>query len=117
MERATKVLEDVFRAKEEAKREQKKETPDQRPAADDRRDRPAKVFDNGRVVTRVWANRTAWGEVDWSVDQVRVFSRQNSRHTHSFQGEDLMDAMRGLNRARSWVRRRGPWWKRLVPFM
>lgn len=67
---------------------------------------PAKRITNGEVLTRIWANRNAWGEISWKVDQVREDHYSGSRKTHrGLYFEHLQDAMRGLYEAKRWIAR------------
>ena len=66
---------------------------------------PAHVLVNGRVITRIWANRTHWGEIVWRVDQYRKnHPAEIGSHRSLFTG-DLQDAMRGLYQAQRWIQR------------
>ena len=65
----------------------------------------------GRIVTCIFANPTAWGEIAWKVEQFRGI---DERRFSGCYFEDLQDAMRGLYRARRWIkqverRQRGRW--------
>ena len=74
-----------------------------------------KKFRNGRIVTCVFPNPTAWGEIAWKIDQYRV--KGNDTEGCRFRGcylEDLQDSMRGLYDAKRWIkqverRRRTRW--------
>lgn len=70
------------------------------------KDAPAETFLVGRVLTRVWANQTNWGEIAWRIDQARIETdgRTPGRY-HTLHPRDLTDAMRGLYRAQRWIRR------------
>lgn len=59
---------------------------------------------NGRVETRVWANRGPAG-VELRIDQVRLFMREGETgSTHSLAANDLKSALRGLYQASVWLR-------------
>jgi len=82
------------------------------------KDAPAETFLVGRVLTRVWANPTSWGEIAWRIDQARIESdRRGPARYHTLHPRDLNDGMRGLYRAQRWIRRterrrhrRSFWW-------
>jgi len=80
------------------------------------RERAAYTDETGRIVTKVWAQRTTWDGIIWRVSQYRTQSHAlGSGHYRSFHFEDLNDAMRGLYRAQRWIRRmerrrRRSWW-------
>ncbi len=68
--------------------------------------RPAHVIEQGRIVTRIWAELNNWGGITWRVDQYRVPVPNYLGATyHSFHFSDLQDAMRGLYRAKQWVKK------------
>lgn len=79
-----------------------------------RPERPAMVFEEGTTVTRVWANRSAWGVPDWRIDQIRVYPRGGEfGMTRSLAPRDVKDALRGLYKAGQWVKRQSrPAWGR-----
>lgn len=88
------------------------------PASYAPKDAPAETFLVGRVLTRVWANLTNWGEIAWRIDQARIETdgRTPGRY-QTLHPRDLNDAMRGLYRAQRWIRRtehrrhrRSFWW-------
>jgi hypothetical protein len=66
---------------------------------------PAHVLVNGRVITRIWANRTHWGEIVWQVDQHRKNHPAEIGTHRSLFTSDLQDAIRGLYQAQRWIRR------------
>ncbi len=67
---------------------------------------PAKVFYNGYVKTKVWANHEAPGSPTWSVQQVRVYNTPKGyAEARSFRYEHLRDAMRGAYQAQCWIRK------------
>jgi len=65
---------------------------------------PANEFRNGRVVTRVWAKCTHWGEIRWQVDHYRKSEAAESGKQFSLEPCDLQDAMRGLYQAQRWIK-------------
>ncbi|MGD9854069.1 MAG: hypothetical protein AB7U20_03880 [Planctomycetaceae bacterium] len=70
------------------------------------RQAPAETFLVGRILTRVWANQTSWGEIAWRVDQYRLDSDgRGVGRFHTLYPKDVNDAMRGLYRAQRWIRR------------
>jgi len=80
-----------------------------------RKERAAYTKTLGRIVTKVWAQRTTWDGVVWRVSQYRQHSdTYGSGWYRSFHFDDLNDAMRGLYRAQRWIRRaerrRRPFW-------
>lgn len=88
--------------------------PEQTPQGTER-NRPAKRFNDGRVVTVVYANPTHWGEIAWKVQQYRAefYGGVERRHSGVYL-EDLQHALRGLYKAKRWIkrterRRRGSW--------
>src|SRR5690349_11336870 len=65
---------------------------------------PAMVFQNGQVLTRIWANPNHWGDITWKVDQLRVKSpTARSKFARNLFLSDLWDAMRGLYRSHRWI--------------
>lgn len=68
--------------------------------------RPAKVFYNGDVTTKVWANNVSNGLPTWSVQLLRVYGTPNGHaEARSFRLDDLRDAMRGAYQAERWIRK------------
>jgi hypothetical protein len=67
---------------------------------------PAKVFSNGDVTTKVWANHDAAGHLTWSIQQFRVYrTPKGYLEARSFRFDDLHDAMRGAYEAERWIRK------------
>jgi hypothetical protein len=66
---------------------------------------PAKEFPNGRVVTRVWAKCTHWGEILWRVDHFRKSDAVESGKQFTLEPCDLQDAMRGIYQAQRWIKK------------
>src|SRR5262249_23315898 len=67
---------------------------------------PAKTFQTGRVLTRIWATPRAWGEITWRITQIRTGSESRGAGEYrSLHFEDLWDAMRGYYKAHCWIRR------------
>ena len=60
------------RAKQEAQRRQRKH---------ERRDQPAHSIMDGPVETRIWANRPAYGETLFKVDQVRLYATSEAQRS------------------------------------
>lgn len=81
-----------------------------------RKERAAFTDESGRIVTKVWPQRTSWDGIIWRVSQYRKHSNSHGWGWYrSFHFEDLNDAMRGLYRAQRWIRkaerkRRRFWW-------
>lgn len=76
------------------------------PSPSERPQQPAKVFEYGDVVTKVWVNHRAPGHVTWNVQQVRVYSAPKGRgEAHSFRPDDLRNVIRGAYQARRWIRK------------
>ena len=71
-----------------------------------RKTRPAESFLNGRVVTRVWANRTPWGQIHWRIDHYCKNEFASGGKQFSLEPGDLQDAMRGLYQAQRWIKKR-----------
>jgi hypothetical protein len=68
---------------------------------------PAHVIIKGRVVTRVWANPNAWGEVTWNIDQRLISYAQSSRWlSRTMPADCIDDAMRGMFAAQQWIHRK-----------
>lgn len=66
----------------------------------------AKTFPNGRVLTRVWAELTVWGEIKWRISQIRTGSEtRGAGEYRSLHFDDLWDGIRGLYQAHRWIRR------------
>lgn len=67
--------------------------------------RPKKIR-HGRIVTCIYPNPTAWGEIAWKIDQYRVkgYDTEGCRYRGAYV-EDLQHAMRGLYEAKRWIRR------------
>jgi hypothetical protein len=66
---------------------------------------PAKEFFNGRVVTRIWAKRSHWGEIIWRVDHFRRNDSVEGGKQFQLEPSDLQDAMRGLYQAQRWIKK------------
>lgn len=67
---------------------------------------PARVFVNGNVTTKVWANRDASGHLTWSVQLLRGYpTAEGLGQARSFRPDDLRDAMRGAYQAERWIRK------------
>lgn len=67
---------------------------------------PAKVFRNGDVTTKVWANHRGPGHLTWNVQQFRVYrTAKGLGEARSFRLDDLRDAMRGAYQAERWIRK------------
>src|SRR5262245_36205610 len=67
--------------------------------------RPANTLTNGRVVTRVWANRKQWGGIQWRVDHYAKNEFAKGGKQFSLELRDLWDAMRGLYQAQRWIKK------------
>lgn len=70
----------------------------------------AKYFENGRVVTFIFAEQRAWGETEFRVQQVR--KGLNGQFSDAFRTEDMPDMIRGAYHAKQWIRKRQrtlPW--------
>lgn len=67
---------------------------------------PAKTIPVGRVLTRIWANPTVWGEITWRITQIRTGSEaRGAGEYRSLHLDDLWDGIRGLYQAHRWIRR------------
>ena len=67
---------------------------------------PAKTFSFGNIVTRIWANKTHWGAIDWKVDQVRARNHGPSEGSgRGLKYDDISSGIRGLYEAKKWIRR------------
>ena len=77
--------------------------------------RPAHTLGNGRVVTRIWANRTHWGAIQWRVDHYVLNAFAETGKQFSLEFGDLWDAMRGIYQAHGWIKnmekRRRSFWR------
>jgi hypothetical protein len=72
---------------------------------EERKSHPAHVIEQGRIVTRIWAEQNDWGTVTWRVDQYRIpVPNYLGAMFRSFHASDLQDAMRGLYRAQRWIK-------------
>lgn len=66
--------------------------------------RPAVTIARGNVRVSIWANPTAWGDMEWKVSFARVYSRaRDSGYTRSFDLNDLRDLISGALDARRWI--------------
>ena len=76
------------------------------PSPSERPVQPAKVFVYGDVLTKVWVNHRAPGNVTWNVQQVRAYRfPKGTGEAHSFRPDDLRDVIRGAYQARRWIRK------------
>jgi hypothetical protein len=67
---------------------------------------PAKTFETGRVLTRIWATPHLWGEITWRITQIRNGSASGGpSESRSAYIDDLWDAIRGYYKAYAWIRR------------
>ncbi len=58
----------------------------------------------GNVRTVIHANRTAWGDIVWKVEQFAVYSRPTHQgQSKSFVPGELQDVMRGAYQASRWI--------------
>lgn len=80
-----------------------------------KKQRPAETLKNGRVITRIWANRTHWGGIHWRVDHYVENDFVEGGKQFSIDPSDLQDAMRGLYQAQRWIKkaekRRRSFWR------
>ena len=66
--------------------------------------RPATTIARGNVRVTIWANPTAWGDVQWKVRFARVYFRPSqSGYAGSFDVNDLRDLIQGAFDARRWI--------------
>jgi hypothetical protein len=73
---------------------------------EEKKNHPAHVIEQGRTITRIWAEQNDWGTVTWRVDQYRVpVPNYMGAMFRSFHAMDLQDAMRGLYRAQRWIKK------------
>lgn len=77
----------------------------ERKAVQKPKQRPAHTLQNGRVVTRIWANRTHWGAIEWRVDHYALNPFADGGKQFSLERGDLWDAMRGIYQAHRWIKR------------
>src|SRR5262245_25266066 len=70
-----------------------------------KKQRPAQTLKNGRVITRIWANRTHWGAIHWRVDHYVENAFVDGGKQFSIDPSDLQDAMRGLYQAQRWIKK------------
>lgn len=80
------------------------------------RDPPAWTNKTGTVVTRIWANKTSLGDIDWRIDQ-RGFQTDGwtGPGRRTIKPDQVSDAIRGLYEAKVWVKKteRRLKWRRL----
>lgn len=70
------------------------------------RRKPEVVFPHGSVRTRIWADDTPWGEVEFKVNQIRLIAGgERSRSSRSFRVEELTDVALGAIAAKRWIRK------------
>jgi hypothetical protein len=85
-------------------------------ANDEPREQPAKTISCGDVVTRIWANKTQFGEIVWRIDQRRTRTDGvGGPVCKTLQVQHLQDAIRGLYKASVWIKKteRRLRWRRL----
>ena len=92
------------------------QTPPVQNTNDEPREHPAKTIPCGDVVTRIWANKTQFGEIVWRIDQRRTRTDGvGGPVCKTLQAQHLQDAIRGLYKASVWIKKteRRLRWRRL----
>jgi hypothetical protein len=108
--------EDLDRRREENERRMR-ETQEQKKPTKRKGEKPIHGYPEGRIDFRVFENKKA-GRPDWKIEFVRIYTYgERQGEAKSYRLGDVADLVRGLYRARRWIRReeyrRGvrSWWR------